>query len=230
VPLSLLTIGALIARLARNKDNTWPPPWGWLEQHDGMIGRPTGGMLVLAALSLLVWVPILPLTQPEQQNRRAFERAARRGDYTAAAAALDRPQEEFPPGWGPPIQLRYQVPAFHDLVLGPSKVSTPVVQIVMMLVALHEQGGPAWAVELYEARLSRILEEENLHNEREIQVLSDQLPRFPFGVALLKEARKLPAKDDDDLEDAKERRRYNLRVILTWPKKARKEVADDEEK
>src|SRR5262249_39609344 len=37
VPIALLTIGALIARLARNKDNTWPPPWGWLEQHDGTI-------------------------------------------------------------------------------------------------------------------------------------------------------------------------------------------------
>src|SRR5262249_41374263 len=147
-------------------------PW-----HDHTMDTPTWGMLGLAALSLLVWVPILPLTQPEQQKRMAFERAIRKEDYKEAAETLNRPRKEFPPGWVPPLRPR-------DREIGFSR------QVVGMLVALHEQGGPTWAIELYEGRLVRMLGNDAMEDTREVRALGDALPRFPLGQALLEEARK----------------------------------------
>jgi hypothetical protein len=177
---------------------------GWLASHDHATNWPSWGMLGLAALSLLVWIPILPLTQPEQQKRMAFERAIRKEDYKTAAEALNWPREEFPPGWVPPLRPRDRVTGFSRQVAG-------------MLEALHEQGGPAWAIELYEGRFVRILGSAMVGAPNEVEALTDALPRFPLGRALLEEARKESAKKKDrpEGEDARSyNRRRSLLLIL----------------
>lgn len=60
----------------------------------------------LAAASLLIWIPVLPFTQPEQQRRWEAERRMRAGKIAAAIQFMsDYQQDDFPPHWDPPPQL-----------------------------------------------------------------------------------------------------------------------------
>ncbi len=184
---------------------------GWLVRQEAG-PRPTLPVLGLAALSLVVWVPILPLTQPEQQRRRVVERALREGDYQAAARTLaDHPRETFPPHWRPPFNSFKAFARFRD-----------VHQTLGMLVALHEQSGPDWASAVYSRRLLLLIEGKPRGRVDELAILADALPRFPEGRALLDEARELKesGKKDDDGSgggaggDRARNRRENLRAIL----------------
>jgi hypothetical protein len=200
----------------------------WLTRHDETKGWPTGEMIGLAVLSLLVWVPILPLTQPEQQRRRAFERAIHGGDYKAVAALLNRPREAFPPDWEPPVLSDRGLPPVSDLVFGRIAMPGSGEQCVKTLVALDEQGGPEWAIELYERRLLQIVEE-GLEGwaSNEMEAVVDALPRFPLGVTLLEEARKEPPKGK---EDAMTRRASTVRWWIHETEKARRAADGDGEK
>ena len=52
---------------------------------------------------MLIWIPILPCTQPEQQLRRRVELAFRENRISDGLALLSaHKQEEFPPHWDPP--------------------------------------------------------------------------------------------------------------------------------
>ncbi|MBY0231407.1 MAG: hypothetical protein K2W96_19150 [Gemmataceae bacterium] len=134
---------------------------------------PSVPMLVIAALSLLIWLPILPFTQPEQQKRRAFERAFVTGRYDEAAALLrGHPLEEFPPYWLPQLG--------DELYLHQTNAA--------MLAALHEDDGPAWAVELYAARMHRGFGRGRFW-VGDAERLAETLPRSPAGRAMLAEAR-----------------------------------------
>lgn len=60
----------------------------------------------LAAASLLIWVAVLPFTQPEQQRRWEVERRMQAGDIAAAIEFMSQhEQQDFPPHWDPPPQL-----------------------------------------------------------------------------------------------------------------------------
>jgi hypothetical protein len=66
-------------------------------------GRPRLGLVVLAVGSVLVWLPILPYTQPEQQRRRIVEKLAAQGERVEALRYMSsHPREAFPPHWVPP--------------------------------------------------------------------------------------------------------------------------------
>ena len=73
----------------------------------------------LAALSLLVWLPVLPQTQPEQIHARAMASELRGGDISQAIASLSRLRRtDFPPHWDPPPHVGYgeHNPPFFDLL------------------------------------------------------------------------------------------------------------------
>jgi hypothetical protein len=56
--------------------------------------------LVLALAALLVWIPILPHTQPEQVNRRRAERLHDRHELAAMLEELSAHQpQDYPPHW-----------------------------------------------------------------------------------------------------------------------------------
>jgi hypothetical protein len=62
--------------------------------------RAGGGLLVFALLSVAVWLPVLPLTQPEQQLRFRVEQAIQEGRFREAVQEIAaHAQGEFPPGW-----------------------------------------------------------------------------------------------------------------------------------
>lgn len=66
------------------------------------------GLWILAALSLVVWLPILPWTQPEQQLRSRVEEDMRAGRIVDALATMSaHAHSDFPPQWEPPPRLGY---------------------------------------------------------------------------------------------------------------------------
>ncbi len=74
-------------------------------------GRVNPGLWALAIGMILVWALILPVTQPEQQRRRAVERALvenRLGDAVRLMSSLT--PQDFPPHWDPPPWLVYRDP------------------------------------------------------------------------------------------------------------------------
>jgi hypothetical protein len=62
----------------------------------------------LAACSLVMWVFILPLTQPEQRLRGDVERLLKAGHIEEGLALMSAHDEkEFPPHWDPPPRVNY---------------------------------------------------------------------------------------------------------------------------
>src|SRR5262249_43676014 len=76
----------------------------WQGANDQAAGRrrqPWG--LAVAILSLLVWIPLLSIAQPEQQNRRRVEGLLKQGQVAEALEEMSRfSPEDFPPHWAPP--------------------------------------------------------------------------------------------------------------------------------
>jgi hypothetical protein len=130
----------------------------------------------LAIASLLVWLPILPITQPEQQRRYQVETALREGRAADGVAHLAAyPREAFPPHWSPP----------------PTHMSmfTYVKDSKLILTVLEESTRtelPDWARDLYLRRLSWVLRAPFADYEY-MQRLAEALPRIPGGMAVLEE-------------------------------------------
>jgi hypothetical protein len=77
------------------------PTRGWVQPPEEPASA--RGLLTLAVLSLLVWIPILPWTQPEQVNRRRAEQlylADQLPEFLAELSAHE--PEDYPPHWQPP--------------------------------------------------------------------------------------------------------------------------------
>ncbi len=89
----------------------WQVPVGTSE-----MGSPSRGMWTLTALSLAIWLPILPWTQAEQRLRYRVERDMKAGRI---AEALDLMSEhspsDFPPHWDPPPREGYGETSPHLL-------------------------------------------------------------------------------------------------------------------
>jgi hypothetical protein len=187
----------------------------WLPRHEQDAAGPSLWLVAVSVLSLLVWVPVLVLTQPEQQRRTAFEDAVRAEDYEEAAALLDQPRDAFPPHWLPPM---VSTPGFATIHPDPG-------QIAGMLEALHAQGGPDWAIAVYAGRLHRLLGRGITAPQKERLVVF--LPRCPEGVAMLAEARGWSDEVFKELEKQGEyeesRRRGNILGILAALNRRRKE-------
>jgi hypothetical protein len=81
-------------------------------------GRPRIGLVALAFASVLVWLPILPHTQPEQQQRRVVEKLYQQGERVEALRFLSsHPREAFPPHWAPPgTSVDFRVTSASDFL------------------------------------------------------------------------------------------------------------------
>jgi hypothetical protein len=110
-----------------------------------------GGMLIVFGLVLL------PIGQPEQQNRSHVENLLRVGQLDAAAEyATELTRDDFPPVWDPPPRLGY------------GEEQPPILDV---LAAAQEHGAPKWFREIYVNKLaqdpSRMLWD-TIHDENEL--------------------------------------------------------------
>jgi hypothetical protein len=82
-------------------------------------GRVHGTAWLLAAMSILIWPFILPVTQPEQQRRRIAEQLIMARDFPAAFTFMSQhDRTDFPPHWSPPpyVAQANPVPPINDLI------------------------------------------------------------------------------------------------------------------
>lgn len=81
----------------------------WLEFSISPVPSKSRGLLILAVASLVAFVPLLIISQPEQINRREAERLLKQGNVPKALAVMsERSQEDYPPHWNPPPKLGYR--------------------------------------------------------------------------------------------------------------------------
>lgn len=72
------------------------------------VGAVSRGLWAVAASSMILWVFVLPYTQPEQQLRRKVEVSLRGGKVPAAIALMSEHEpSDFPRHWDPPPRLGY---------------------------------------------------------------------------------------------------------------------------
>jgi hypothetical protein len=72
-------------------------------------GKPSRGLLLLAAGSILAFTPPLLIGQPEQANRRVAEDLLRSGNVAGAFALMsERTPDDYPPHWEAPPRLGYR--------------------------------------------------------------------------------------------------------------------------
>ena len=100
----------------------------------------------VALLSILIWIVILPITQPEQRLRFQAERALRTNRLQDAITIMRAHRiDEFPPHWDPPPRLgdRNRSPSLFDLA-----------QIVA-------EGPDDWVRHVYLAKFQRQFDSDN---------------------------------------------------------------------
>jgi hypothetical protein len=95
--LPVWLIGAVVVR------RMYRPNWQGFQQASPMRASDHSSIWIMAWSSLVVWVFILPFTQPEQQLCRRVERDLKEGRIAAALAEMSKHSpEDFPPHWDPP--------------------------------------------------------------------------------------------------------------------------------
>lgn len=118
--------------LACRKRPAWNPMFG-KEVATATISRWSWGLAIAA---LLIWIPILPLTQPEQRLRFLVERDLAAGRIDDALRRMsEHERTDFPPHWDPPPRPVY-------------RIHTPNLYSVMETVGAREDFKP-WVRELY---------------------------------------------------------------------------------
>lgn len=89
----------------------------------------------LGVASLLVWIPVLPLTQPEQRLRNEVENDLRGGRIHRALATMSaHDRGDFPPHWEPPPRIGY------------GERQPPILNVVETLLAMDAE---PWVVDLF---------------------------------------------------------------------------------
>lgn len=67
------------------------------------------GLLIVAALSIVAWIPVLVRVQPEQRLRFRAEQLLRAGQVAEAITEMSRHERKaYPPVWDPPPRLLYR--------------------------------------------------------------------------------------------------------------------------
>lgn len=156
--LPVWVIGALVVRL--NIPGRWD------------VGASTGaalnrGPMLLAVLSIAIWLIPLPVTQREQQLRSRTEDALRGGDLSAALREMSQhQQDDFPPHWDPPPRLGWAEPELPEIL-----------DVIPILI--HEDAAE-WVRAIYLDKFERrwlsrwtLLEEQHLER---IEGILDSLP------------------------------------------------------
>ena len=87
-----------------------PDPLAWqrIDIEDDARSSVRPGLWALSAVALVIWVFVLPKTQPEQVRRRIVEKALAEDRLTEALSymsALER--DDFPPHWDSPPRIGY---------------------------------------------------------------------------------------------------------------------------
>lgn len=91
----------------------------------------------LAILSLIIWLPILPSTQLEQQRRREAEQLMRAGKIEESLAFMAQFEaSDFPPHWDPPPRIAYR-----------EKPGSELLDVLDVLV--QQAGIPGWLKKEY---------------------------------------------------------------------------------
>ena len=93
---------------------TLRPRWPDLSLHQQP--KRSFGLLTLAVVSVLAFVPLLIVSQPEQINKRTAEGYLLNGRVPEALAFMSaRSPDDFPPQWNPPPRLGYREsePSLH---------------------------------------------------------------------------------------------------------------------
>lgn len=97
------------------------------------------GTWALVAVSLLIWIPILPFTQSEQRLRWNSERLIRGKDFVAfSQLTRDHPEESFPPHWDPPPRLGYGETRPH---------------VYLVVAGLQSNDGAQWMINRYAEKM-----------------------------------------------------------------------------
>jgi hypothetical protein len=136
------------------------------------------GLWVLAACSLLIWLPILPWTQAEQHLRSQVERDMKAGRIADALELMSaHAQSDFPPQWEPPPRVGY-----HE--------TSPKLFDVMDVLVSREYA--PWVRASYVDKLRRYIGNDYaLYNAQsyELPTLVRILERLPEGPAIAAEHR-----------------------------------------
>jgi hypothetical protein len=103
ITIPILGLGALVAALRRT------PKRGWSALAACNSAHVQPKLRALAIAAVLVWLTVLPFTQPEQRLRWRVESLFRAGDIHAALAEMSvRPRSAFPPHWQPPGRYGFE--------------------------------------------------------------------------------------------------------------------------
>ncbi len=82
------------------------PKWPDLSEYAS--SNRSQGLIWLASVSVLVWAPVLFITQPEQMRRHEVESLLNSGQVEKALAVMSAHQhDDYPPQWEPPPRLGY---------------------------------------------------------------------------------------------------------------------------
>lgn len=128
-----------------------------------------------AGAAVLVWLPLLPLTQPEQRLRRAVEADFAAGRYAEALQTIaEHGLAAFPPHWDPPPNISYPdagQPALLDLVEVATRPETP-----------------DWLRDLYVQKLRDQMADWNWfdHHKHDLSRLHELLERIPTGKEIVR--------------------------------------------
>jgi hypothetical protein len=123
------------------------PVWGVLQLSAPTSTNLSWGMKVLACCSLLVWVVVLPFTQPEQILRRRVETLLSAGYLQEAVAEMSAHEvADFPPHWDPP-------PYYY----GPRGPNERPYQVLEVLDLILQRPSPDWVRDLYVTKFTRFL-------------------------------------------------------------------------
>jgi hypothetical protein len=166
---------------------TWDAPLPSMEP------RPSRGLWALAVASVLVWLPILPLTQSEQLLRVRAERDLKGGRIAEGLDLMSaHAQSDFPPHWDPPPRLGYEEKSPHLLD-------------VMEVLAARDDA--PWVRAVYLEKFRRYLEDsaasfDRWHSNQELGRIVRVLQQLPEGPEV---AARLAGRAESRLKQSKER-------------------------
>ncbi|HZU36229.1 MAG TPA: hypothetical protein VFA18_09985 [Gemmataceae bacterium] len=148
----------------------------WAPHADAARSRTSRPLWGLVGVALLIWVAVLPFTQPEEQLRRRVETLFEQHHVPEALAAMSAHQPvDFPRTWTPP-------PRYLDVNTGDG-----IPSLLDAWDALLQQGSAPWVREVYLKKLKGMLRAEYGLREDYLARLGRILQRMPEGRQLVDE-------------------------------------------
>ncbi len=173
-------IGALAAALGMKPKWSAPEP----RTDDGR----SRGLFMIAMISLLAFVPLLILSQPEQINQRTAELLLKQDRVGEAFTIMSElSPDDYPPHWNPPPKLGYResVPSLESVRIAMSK-QWPADWVASIYLSKIDRklrsdvslfwGGSSWSVIVEELWEQGVLDEVEPEHRVTAQFLLDHLP------------------------------------------------------